>query len=206
MSARAASEAIALDQAEEALVAQATGLSRATIQAGMQEFEQPTPAPMTRSRPLLSAPRSYGAQWRNRVRLQGGERKLTEVKDPAILSTLEKLLTNEVGGDPMSDRRWVRSSLRQLCEWLNDEGHPASATVVSRLLKKMGYSLKANQRKQGQSRANCPERDEKSRHIASQREDLIAAKWPFISVDTKKRELIGNLRRPGSACIPDRWA
>ena len=63
----------------------------------------------------------------------------------------------------MSDRRWVRSSLRQLCKWLKEEGHPASSTVVSRLLKKMGYSLKANERKQGQSRANCPERDEQFR-------------------------------------------
>jgi hypothetical protein len=118
-------------------------------------------------------------------------------KDPAIVPTLEKLLTNEIGGDPMSDRRWVRSSLRQLCKWLEEEGHPASRTVVSRLLKKMGYSLKANERKQGQSRANCPERDEQFRYIASQRGTFTVAGWPMISVDTKKKELIGNFRNKG---------
>ncbi len=104
---------------------------------------------------------------------------------------------NEVGGDPMSDRRWVRSSLRQICKWLKDEGHPASPTVVRRLLQEMGYSLKANERKRGQSRPNCPERDEQFRYIASQRETFIAAGWPVISVDTKKKELIGNFRNNG---------
>jgi hypothetical protein len=88
---------------------------------------------------------------------------------------LEKLLRNEVGGDPMSGRKWVRSSLRQLCKWLEEEGHPTSRSVVSRLLKNMGYSLKANERKQGQSKPNCPERDEQFRHIASQRESFAAA-------------------------------
>jgi hypothetical protein len=122
---------------------------------------------------------------------------LTEFRDPAIVPTLEKLLTNEIGGDPMSGRRWVRSSLSQLCKWLKEEGHPASSTVVSRLLKKMGYSLKANERKQGQSRANCPERDDQFLYIASQRETFTATGWPIISVDTKKKELIGNFRNKG---------
>ena len=125
--------------------------------------------------------------------------EIAEIKDPAIVPTLEKLLTNEVGGDPMSDRRWVCSSLRQLCKWLKEDGHPASSTVVRRLLKKLGYSLKANERKQGQSRPNCPERDEQFRYIASQRETFIAAGWPIISVDTKKKELIGNFRNNGKA-------
>jgi hypothetical protein len=93
----------------------------------------------------------------------------------------------------------VRSSLRQLCKWLKEEGHPASSTVVSRLLRKMGYSLKANERKQGHSRPNCPERDEQFRYIAAQRATYQAAGWPIISVDTKKKELIGNFRNNGKA-------
>ena len=73
-------------------------------------------------------------QWRDRVRLPGGGRKLSEVKDPAIVPTLEKLLINEVGGDPMSDRKWVRCTPRQLSKWLKEEGHPASSAVVRRLV------------------------------------------------------------------------
>lgn len=68
----------------------------------------------------------------------------------------------------MNERRWVRTSLRQLCEWLREDGQPASSRVVKRLLKKMGYSLRANERKQGQSRPNCPERDEQFHYIAAQ--------------------------------------
>jgi hypothetical protein len=169
----AASEAIALGWGGVTLVAKATGISRPRICAGIREFEQLGLIPMTPVTPPQFGPRPNRVLWRDRIRLPGGGRKATEVKDPAILSTLEKLLTNEVGGDPMSDRRWVRSSLRQLCKWLKEEGHPTSSPVVSRLLKKMGYSLKANERKQGQSRANCPERDEQFRYIACQREVVV---------------------------------
>ena len=97
----------------------------------------------------------------------------------------------------MNERRWVRTSLRQLCEWLREDGQPASSRVVKRLLKKMGYSLRANERKQGQSRPNCPERDEQFHYIAAQKETFIATGWPVISVDTKKKELVGNFRRNG---------
>ena len=193
----AASEAIALGWGGVTLVAEATGISRPTINAGLREFEQSGLILKAPTTPRPSGPRPSPVQWRDRIRRPGGGRKLSEVKDPAIVSTLEKLLTNEVGGDPMSDRKWVRCSLRQLCKWLKEEGHPASPTVVGRLLKKMGYSLRANERKQGQSRANCPERDEQFRYIASQRETFSAAGWPIISVDTKKKELIGNFRSNG---------
>jgi DNA-binding phage protein len=193
----AASEALTSGWGGISSVAKATGLSRATICAGIREFEELGLIPTTPVVPQRPEPGSRRMQWRDRIRLPGGGRKLTEFKDPAIVPTLEKLLTNEIGGDPMSGRRWVRSSLRQLCKWLKEEGHPASSTVVSRLLKKMGYSLKANERKQGQSRANCPERDEQFLYIASQRETFTAAGWPIISVDTKKKELIGNFRNKG---------
>jgi Rhodopirellula transposase DDE domain len=193
----AASEALTFGWGGISSVAKATGLSHATIRAGVREFEELGLIPTTPLEPQRPEPSPRRIQWRDRIRLPGGGRKLTEVRDPAIVPTLEKLLANEIGGDPISDRKWVRCSLRQLCKWLKDEGHPASSTVVSRLLKKMGYSLKANERKQGQSRANCPERDEQFRYIASQRETSTAAGWPIISVDTKKKELIGNFRNKG---------
>jgi hypothetical protein len=120
---------------------------------------------------------------------------LVEVKDPGIVAALERLLADEVAGDPMSEQRWVRSSLRRLSERLKAEGHEVSAGTVSRLLKNMGFSLKANKREQG--RPGCPERDAQFQHIASQRQRFVAAGLPVISVDTKKKELIGEFRRNG---------
>ena len=193
----AASEALAFGWGGISLVAKATGLSHLTIRAGIRECEElslisTTPDSLPESKP--AGCRTPGIV---RIRRRGGGRKLIEVKDPAIEPTLDTLLANEVGGDPMSERRWVRTSLNQLSKWLEEDGHPASSGVVRRLLKKMGYSLKANERKQGQSRPNRPERDEQFRYIASEKEKFIAAGWPIISVDTKKKELIGNFRRNG---------
>ncbi len=193
----AASEAITLGRGGVTLVARATGMAPRRICAGMRDIEQQGMTPTTPATPQAPESSPSRVQWSNRIRRPGGGRKLAEAKDPEIVPTLEKLLANEVGGDPMSDRRWVRTSLRQICKWLKDDGHPASPPVVSRILKEMGYSLKANERKRGQSRPNCPERDEQFRYIASHRETFIAAGWPVISVDTKKKEMIGNFRNPG---------
>jgi hypothetical protein len=193
----AASEALASGWGGISLVAKATGLSYGTIRAGIRECEQLSLIPTTPDPLQEPIPASSRTQARNRIRRPGGGAKLSEIKDPAIESTLERLLSNDVGGDPMSERRWVRTSLRQLCDWLKEDGHPTSSPVVRRLLKKMGYSLKANERKQGLSRPNRPERDEQFRYIASQRETFSAAGWPIISVDTKKKELIGNFARKG---------
>ena len=195
----AASEALAIGRGGATLVAGATGLSRATIRAGIREFERMGLIPTVPVTPQQPVPKPNRVQWRDRIRLPGGGRKSIAVKDPAILATLEKLLANEVGGDPTSDRRWVRCSTTKLSKWLKEEGHPASPSTVGRLLRKLGYSLKANERKQGQSRPNCPERDEQFRYIAGQRESFSAAGWPIISVDTKKKELIGNFRNAGRA-------
>jgi hypothetical protein len=193
----AASEAAVIGWGGITLVAEATGISRATIHAGIRELGELGLVAAMQATSQQALPRLSRVQGRGRIRRPGGGAKLTEIKDPAIVPALEKLLTNEVGGDPMSDRKWVRSSLRQICKWLKEDGHPASPPVVSRLLKDMGYSLKANERKRGQSRPNCPERDEQFRYIASQRETFTAAGWPIISVDTKKKELIGNFRNEG---------
>jgi DDE family transposase len=193
----AASEAIMIGRGGVTLVAEATGLSRVTIRAGIQELEALGLVPAIRVTPRQAVSRPIRVGWDDRIRRPGGGRKLSEVKDPAIVPTLEKLLTNDVGGDPASDKKWIRCSLRQLCERLKEEGHPASPTVVGRLLKNMGYSLKANERKQGQSRANHPERDDQFRYISRRRDSFSSAGLPIISVDTKKKELIGNFRRPG---------
>jgi len=138
-----------------------------------------------------------GVQAGKRIRRPGGGGKPIEVRRPEIEAVLEKMLTDEVAGDPMSEKRWVRSSLKHLSSLLKAEGYDACGQVVARLLRKLGYSPKANERKQGQSRPNCPERDEQFRYIASQRDIFSASGWPIISVDTKKKELIGNFRNNG---------
>jgi hypothetical protein len=130
-----------------------------------------------------------------RIRRPGGGRKLTEVKDPNVVTALERMLADEVAGDPMTDQKWIRSSLSQLSKRLKEEGHQGSTTTVARLLKKMGFSLKANQRKQG--RLGCPERDEQFKYIASQRKQFTMAGLPVISIDTKKTELIGEFMNKG---------
>jgi DDE family transposase len=105
------------------------------------------------------------------------------------------MLKDEVAGDPMTEQKWIRSSLRRLSGRLADEGHQASRGVVARLLRKMGFSQKANERKQG--RLGCPDRDEQFKYIASQKQQFITAGLPNISIDTKKKELIGDFRNKG---------
>jgi hypothetical protein len=129
------------------------------------------------------------------IRRPGGGRKLTEEKYPTILTALERMLEDEVAGDPMTEQKWIRSSPRRLSERLTDEGYHVSGDTVARLLKKLGFSLKANKRKQG--RLGCPDRDEQFKYIASQKQQFIRTRLPIISVDTKKKELIGDFRNKG---------
>lgn len=130
-----------------------------------------------------------------RIRRPGGGRKLSEVKDPTVVTALERMLADEVAGDPMTDQKWIRSSLSRLSKRLKEEGHPASTTTVARLLRKMGFSPKANKRKQG--RLGCPERDEQFKYIACQREQFTTTGLPVISIDSKKTELIGEFMNKG---------
>jgi hypothetical protein len=124
-----------------------------------------------------------------------------EKRDPAIINALEKLLADEVAGDPMNELKWVRISLRQLEKALNERGHKICYYTVGRLLKDMGYSQKANKRKQAGSQH--PDRNKQFEYIASQKRLFITERWPVISVDTKKKELIGNFRRPGRSWCKD---
>jgi hypothetical protein len=193
----AAVEARALGFGGETLVSAATGLSRATVRAGADELERlaAEPGAVVAHEPSRRPPRVVREPYR--VRLPGGGRKRTEVRDQGIVPALEGLLSDEVAGDPMSEQRWARSSLRRLSEKLKEQGHPASTGVVSRLLKNLGFSLKTNQRKQG--RPGCPEQDAQFQYIASQRQRCVAAGVSVISVDTKKKELIGEFRNNGRA-------
>jgi hypothetical protein len=107
------------------------------------------------------------------------------------------MLSDEVAGDPMSDQKWIRSSLRNLSKRLSEKGHRACTHTVARLLRKMGYSLRANKRKH--AGAQHPDRDEQFRYIAQLKTKFLEAGLPVISIDTKKKELIGDYMRQGKS-------
>jgi len=111
---------------------------------------------------------------------------------------VQELVDLETAGDPMSEQKWVRSSLRQLSTRLGEAGHPISPPTVGRLLDELGYALHVNAKKLEASAAH-PERNAQFEHIAAQRQMFAAAELPVISIDTKKKELIGNFKNAGQA-------
>ena len=118
-----------------------------------------------------------------------------EEKEPGIIGALERLLADETAGDPMCEKKWVRVTQARLSQQLEEQGYQVTDKTVARLLKDMGFSLKANKRRQIKSR--CPERDEQFRRIALQKHTVLVGGLPVISVDTKKKELIGPFRNAG---------
>jgi hypothetical protein len=112
------------------------------------------------------------------------------------VTALQELVEPVTAGDPMSERKWVRVSLRQLSRQLGEAGHPASAPTVRRLLDDHGYRLHANT-KQVETGAAHPDRAQQFQYIATQRQAFSAAGLPQISVDTKKKELIGRFKNAG---------
>jgi hypothetical protein len=122
-------------------------------------------------------------------------RKGIEVLQPDILVKLEQLLANNIAGNPMSEEKWVRGSLCHLSRQLKEMGYKAGSNTVARLLRGMGFSRKSNKRRQ--PRPKCPTRNEQFEYIAMQRRRFSTAGSPLISVDTKKKELIGPFRNKG---------
>jgi Rhodopirellula transposase DDE domain len=111
---------------------------------------------------------------------------------------LQELVAPETAGDPLSEQKWVRSSLRTLSARLCDAGHAVSAPTVGRLLKGLGYALHVNA-KQLEARSQHPDRHAQFDYLAQQRQAFTAAGRPIISVDTKKKELIGPFKNAGQA-------
>jgi DDE family transposase len=105
------------------------------------------------------------------------------------------LLVDETGGDPMTKQKWVRLSLSHLSELLAAQGHAIDPETVRRLLRKLKFSLKANRKRF--TGPPHPDRDRQFRYIARQKKRFLEAGWPVISVDTKKKELIGNFQQEG---------
>jgi len=115
-----------------------------------------------------------------------------------IEATLLEMVEPETAGDPMHEQKWVRSSLRSLSKRLSQAGHAVSAPTVSRLLKAHKYSLRVNA-KEKDPRSQHPDRDSQFRYIETQQQSFRASGDPILSVDTKKKELIGNFKNAGPA-------
>jgi Rhodopirellula transposase DDE domain len=178
----AASEARAVGRGGVAATARATGISVPTIRKGMAELEAGE-----RLEP-------------GRVRRRGGGRKpLTEV-DRSLVNDLERLVDADSRGDPESLLRWTSKSVRHLAEGLRELGHQAHFTTVAQLLRGLGYSLQANVKtREGRQH---PDRDAQFRHINAAAKRAVERGQPVISVDTKKKELVGDFKNAGREWRP----
>jgi len=123
-----------------------------------------------------------------------------EKKSVSIVATVKELVEPDTAGDPITGQLWVRSSLRRIRDRLEAIGHPVSAPTVGRLLKGLGYSLRVNSKKIEAS-SNHPDRDQQFAYIAVQRAAFSVAGLPILSVDTKKKELVGNFMNAGAAWV-----
>ena len=178
----AASEAMTLGWGGISAVSRATGLSRQVISSGIKELQEEQ--------------RSHSG----RVRRVGGGRKKTVSKDASLSEDLERLVEPVTRGDPESALRWTCKSVRKLAQELQQMGHRVSYQLVSELLHERGYSLQANRKtREGGEHAD---RDAQFEHLNAQAEAFLAADEPVISVDAKKKELIGDLKNGGREWHP----
>jgi len=164
------------------IVAQAVGVAGDTVRRGRAELEEPHPLPYPRSRK------------------PGGGRKRAEEGDPGLVAALDKLVDPVTRGDPMSPLRWTSKSLRTLAKALQEQGHQVSEQIVRRLLREAGYSLQANAKtlEGGQH----PDRDAQFIYLADQAAEHLAAGAPVVSVDAKKKELVGQFKNAGQDYRP----
>ena len=178
----AATEAQALGRGGIAAVSRATGIDRNTIAKGLRELDSPeTLAP-------------------ERIRRAGGGRKRSSAVDPSLMEDLERLIDPQTRGDPESPLRWTCKSVRKLADELKRKGHQVSHNLVAALLHEMGYSLQANRKvREG---TNHPDRNEQFEKINRKVRHRISRQQPVISVDCKKKELVGDFKNSGREWRP----
>ena len=179
----AAAEARAVGFGGVTAVAQASGLSRGTVIRGIAE--------------LKTAPSPARGQ---RIRRKGAGRKRTVEQDAALKRDLEALVEPVTRGHPEAPLRWTCKSVRQLARELQRMGHQTSHRMVAELLHEMDYSLQANRKTlEGSSH---PDRDAQFHHINDKIREFQTARQPVISVDTKKKELVGDFKNHGRELRP----
>ena len=178
----AAAESEAIGQGGISAVSAATGISRRVIRQGKKELH------------------ARASKMEGRLRRPGGGRKPTVVEDPSLLVDLERLLEPVTRGDPESPLRWTCKSVRKLAEELERQGHATSYRSVARLLDELGYSLQANRKtREGSSH---PERNAQFEYLYAKVRGFQRAGQPVISVDTKKKEQVGDYKNPGREWRP----
>lgn len=181
----AATEAKSLGFGGISIVCRATGLSRTTIHQGIKDLSE---SKVTSTQPI------------GRIRSSGGGRKPITEYDPTILTDLEHLVEPLTRGDPESPLRWTCKSVRQLAEALQNQGHVIERQKVAHLLSELGYSLQAN-RKTTEGKQH-PDRDAQFHFISERVTQFQHRKQPVISVDTKKKELVGEFKNGGREWNP----
>ena len=180
----AANEARALGRCGVSAVSRACGLSRKAISKGIKEIEAGTaPAP-------------------GRVRQPGGGRRKITEHDPRLTGAMERMIDPETRGDPESPLRWTCKSTRTLAVQLSRQRHPISHTKVAQLLHDLGYSLQSNRKTEGGE--DHPDRDAQFRYINTKVKRALAKGAPVVSVDTKKKELVGNYANGGEQWLPEK--
>jgi hypothetical protein len=177
----AASEARAAGRGGLAAVSIITGLARSTIERGLKDLDAPPPA-------------------RGRVRREGGGPRRKDERDATLLDDLKRLVEPATLGDPMRPLVWVSKSLDKLASALADMGHSISPNSVRKLLTRIGFSRQVNRK--ADEGASHPDRDAQFEYINAEVLAAQAAGQPVISVDTKKKELVGNYRNAGSDWRP----
>ena len=183
-----ACEAAALGRGGISLVSTATGLSRAAIRRGIVELN-------TRANDSEDVDPSTPG-----IRRPGGGRPCLTATDPLLLQELQRLVDPATRGDPMCPLRWTCKSTRHLAETLTALGHVVSHQTVARLLTELGYSLQAN-RKTEEGKEH-PDRNAQFEHINRKVRSFQRHRQPVVSVDTKKKELIGNYKNAGQEWQP----
>lgn len=173
----AANEAIALGYGGISLVRRACGLSRKAIARGIREIQE------------------GDSPGEGRIRRAGAGRKSLTEQDPTLLGALEQLVEPGTRGDPESPLKWICKSTRTLAEALRQRDHPVSHVKVGQLLHQQNYSLQSNRKTE--EGKDHPDRDAQFRHINKRVKQALKAGKPVISVDTKKKELVGNYSNEG---------
>jgi Rhodopirellula transposase DDE domain len=173
----AATEAVSLGYGGVCVVGRACGLSRKAISRGIREIQG-------RGKPLVG-----------RIRRPGAGRKSITQSDPRLVQTLEGLIDEQTRGDPESALRWICKSTRAIAQELGQQEHAVSHMKVAQILHDLDYSLQSNRKTE--EGADHPDRDAQFRHINVTVKRCLRQRIPVISVDTKKKELIGNYDNAG---------
>jgi len=179
----AASEALAAKRGGIAAVSAVTGIARSTIGRGLKELAAQEKAPP-----------------HDRIRRTGGGRKAAVVKQPGLVTALTELIQSALRGDPEADLLWVSKSQRHLAKALCQQGYSVTYKIVGRLLREMGFSLQANAKtREG---GTHPDRNAQFEHINALVKEFRGDGQPAISVDTKKKENVGDFKNAGCTLRP----